>query len=141
MARPRWHRRPGRLPGRPQNYLGPAVFGDVELGSFLASEQISGPLLGVARVEEFDDAVEYVNESEFGNVTSLFTRRGPEARQFEHDVEAGNLAINVGTAAPMAFYHFGGRKASFFGDLHAQGEDMVHFYTDETVVIERWPDS
>ena len=117
------------------------MFGDVERGSFLASEQRFGPLLGVARVEEFDDAVEYVNESEFGNVTSLFTRRGPEARQFEHDVEAGNLAINVGTAAPMAFSHFGGCKASCFGDLHAQGEDTIHFDTDETVVIERWPDS
>ena len=128
-------------PDAPENYLGPTVFGDVESGSFLASEEIFGPVLGVARVEEFDDAVEYVNASEFGNAASLFTRRGAEARQFKHDVEAGNLAINVGTAAPMAFYHFGGRKASFFGDLHAQGEDMIHFYTDETVVIERWPDS
>ena len=128
-------------PDAPENYLGPTVFGDVEPGSFLASEEIFGPVLGVARVEEFDDAVEYVNASQFGNAASLFTRRGAEARQFKHDVEAGNLAINVGTAAPMAFYHFGGRKASFFGDLHAQGEDMIHFYTDETVVIERWPDS
>ena len=114
---------------------------NVERGSFLASEEIFGPVLGVARVEEFDEAVEYVNASAFGNAASLFTRRGAEARRFKHDIEAGDLGINVGTAAPMAFYHFGGRKASFFGDLHVQGEDMVHFYTDETVVIERWPNS
>ncbi len=58
-----------------------------------------------------------------------------------HEADVGNLGVNAGTAAPMAFFHFGGRKDSFFGDLHAQGEDMIHFYTDKTIYIERWPDS
>jgi malonate-semialdehyde dehydrogenase (acetylating)/methylmalonate-semialdehyde dehydrogenase len=82
-----------------------------------------------------------MNESDYGNAASLFTSSGAEARTFRHAAEAGNLAVNAGTAAPMAFFHFGGQKDSFFGDLHAQAEDVVRFYTDETVYIERWPDA
>ena len=79
-----------------------------------------------------------MNQSRFGNAASLFTDSGRDARKFKQDAEAGNLAINAGTAAPMAFFHFGGRSDSFFGDLHAQGEDMIHFYTDKKIAIERW---
>ena len=122
-------------------YLAPTLFGDVDPEMTIAKEEIFGPVLGLIRAEDFDDAVDIVNRSEFGNAASLFTERGGEARRFRHEVEAGNLGVNTGTAAPMAFFHFGGWKDSFFGDLHAQGEDMIHFYTDEAVYIERWPDT
>ncbi|WP_224449414.1 CoA-acylating methylmalonate-semialdehyde dehydrogenase [Haloprofundus salilacus] len=121
-------------------FLAPTVFGDVTPEMTVAREEIFGPVLGLIRADDFDDALAIVNESRFGNAASLFTERGGEARRFRHEVDAGNLGVNVGTAAPMAFYHFGGAKESFFGDLHAQGDDMIRFYTDETVYIERWPD-
>lgn len=122
-------------------YLAPTLFGDVEPEMTIAKEEIFGPVLGLLRVPDFESAIETVNRSQFGNAASLFTGKGSEAKQFRHRVEAGNLGVNTGTAAPMAFFHFGGWKDSFFGDLHAQGEDMIHFYTDEAVYIERWPDA
>lgn len=123
------------------SFLGPTVFSDVDPDATIAREEIFGPVLALVRAEDFDDAIDLVNRSEFGNASSLFTDRGREAKRFRHEVEAGNLAVNAGTAAPMAFFHFGGCKDSFFGDLHAQGEDMIHFYTDKAVYIERWPDA
>ncbi|WP_416841438.1 CoA-acylating methylmalonate-semialdehyde dehydrogenase [Haloferax sp. DFSO52] len=122
------------------NFMGPTVFGDVTPDMVIAREEIFGPVVGLARVANFDEALEALNASKFGNAASLFTERGSEARRFRHEAEAGNLAVNAGTAAPMAFFHFGGQKDSFFGDLHAQGEDMIHFYTDKAIYIERWPD-
>ncbi|KAB1185443.1 MULTISPECIES: CoA-acylating methylmalonate-semialdehyde dehydrogenase [Haloferax] len=122
------------------NFMGPTVFGDVTPDMVIAREEIFGPVVGLARVADFDEAIETLNASKFGNAASLFTERGSEARRFRHEAEAGNLAVNAGTAAPMAFFHFGGQKDSFFGDLHAQGEDMIHFYTDKAIYIERWPD-
>jgi malonate-semialdehyde dehydrogenase (acetylating)/methylmalonate-semialdehyde dehydrogenase len=121
------------------NFLGPVVFGEMEPDMTIAREEIFGPVLGLIRVPDFDTAVETVNASRFGNAASLFTDSGRKANQFKHEVEAGNLGVNVGTVAPMAFFHFGGRKDSFFGDLHAQAGDMIQFYTDETVYVERWP--
>jgi malonate-semialdehyde dehydrogenase (acetylating)/methylmalonate-semialdehyde dehydrogenase len=123
------------------HFLGPTIFGDVGPDATIAREEVFGPIVALAPYETFDDAIERLNGSDFGNAASLFTERGQEARQFRTEAEAGNLAVNAGTAAPMAFFHFGGRKDSFFGDLHAQGEDMIHFYTDKTIYIERWPDN
>lgn len=120
-------------------FLGPTVFGEVDTDSQLGQEEIFGPVIGIARADDFNDAIETLNATEFGNAASLFTARGAEAREFRNRAEVGNIGVNVGTAAPMAFFHFGGRKDSFFGDLHAQAEDVVRFYTDETVYIERWP--
>ncbi len=122
------------------NFLGPTLFGDVGEDMVIAREEIFGPVLCADSFSSFDEAIERVNRSDFGNAASLFTERGYEANQFKHRLEAGNLAVNAGTAAPMAFFHFGGQKQSFFGDLHAQGEDMIHFYTDKAIYIERWPD-
>ncbi|MFC6904598.1 CoA-acylating methylmalonate-semialdehyde dehydrogenase [Halalkalicoccus tibetensis] len=122
-------------------FLAPTLFGDVDPEMTIGKEEIFGPVLSLIRVADFEEAIETVNQSQFGNAASLFTERGAEAKQFRHEVEAGNLGVNTGTAAPMAFFHFGGWKDSFFGDLHAQGEDMIHFYTDEAVYIERWPDA
>lgn len=121
------------------NFLGPTVFGDVTEDMAIAQEELFGPVLGIAPVADLDDAIARLNRSEFGNAASLSTDRGSEARRFRNQAEAGNLGVNVGTVAPMAFFHFGGRKSSFFGDLHVQGEDMIRFYTDETIYIECWP--
>jgi len=123
------------------NFLGASVFGDVDPTDTIAREEIFGPVLALVRAEDFDHAIDLVNRSDFGNASSLFTDRGSDAKRFRHEVDAGNLAVNAGTAAPMAFFHFGGWKDSFFGDLHAQGEDMIHFYTDKAIYIERWPDA
>ena len=123
------------------NFLGPCLFEDVTADMTIARQEIFGPVLNLMRAPDFETALETMNESDFGNAASLFTGSGAEAKRFRHDAEAGNLAINAGTAAAMAFFHFGGEKDSFFGDLHAQAEDVVRFYTDETVYIERWPDA
>lgn len=123
------------------NFLGPTVFGNIDTEMAIAREEIFGPVLGLMAVEDIDEAINVVNRSDFGNAASLFTGSGADARKARHQVDIGNLGVNAGTAAPMAFFHFGGRKDSFFGDLHAQGQDMIYFYTDEQVYIERWPDS
>ncbi|MFB6104123.1 MAG: CoA-acylating methylmalonate-semialdehyde dehydrogenase [Halobacteriaceae archaeon] len=123
------------------HFMGPTVLGEVTRDMVIAQEEIFGPVLGVASVPDLDAAIERVNESDFGNAASLFTGSGADARQFRHDADPGNLGVNVGTVAPMAFFHFGGQKDSHFGDLHAQGEDMIQFYTDKTIYIERWPEA
>ena len=123
------------------NFLGPTLFGDVTTDMVITQEEVFGPVLGLMSVEDVDEAIGVLDRSDFGNAASLFTGSGSDARKFRHRTDIGNLGVNAGTAAPMAFFHFGGRKDSFFGDLHAQGEDMIHFYTDKTVYIERWPDT
>ncbi|RQG89726.1 CoA-acylating methylmalonate-semialdehyde dehydrogenase [Natrarchaeobius chitinivorans] len=123
------------------NFLGPTVLGDVSADMEVSREEIFGPVIALDSVASIDDAIERMNASRFGNAASLFTASGADARRFRHDAEIGNIGVNVGTSAPMAFFHFGGWKESFFGDLHAQGEDMIHFYTDKAIYIERWPDA
>jgi len=121
------------------NFLGPTIFGGVTDEMAISREEIFGPVLGLAPVTDLDEGIERLNNSDFGNAASLFTASGSDARKFRNQAEVGNIGVNVGTAAPMAFFHFGGRKDSFFGDLHAQSEDMIRFYTDEKIYIERWP--
>lgn len=123
------------------NFLGPTVFGDVTEDMVISQEEIFGPVLALDSVASIDDAIDRMNASRFGNAASLFTGRGSDARKFRHEAEIGNIGVNVGTSAPMAFFHFGGWKDSFFGDLHAQGEDMIQFYTDKAIYIERWPEA
>ena len=123
------------------NFLGPTVFGELDPQMTIAREEIFGPVLGLMAVEDVDEAIDVMNRSDFGNAASLFTGSGADARKVRHQADVGNLGVNAGTAAPMAFFHFGGWKDSFFGDLHAQGQDMIYFYTDEQVYIERWPDA
>ena len=127
--------------GHPDGFfLGPTLFDQVDPGGTLARSEIFGPVLGLSHVADIDAAIRLVNDRAFGNMACLFTRSGAAARQFRYEVEAGNLGINVGVAAPMAFFPFSGWKDSFFGDLHGQGRDAVDFYTDKKVVVERWPD-
>lgn len=123
------------------NFLGPCIFKDVSPEMEIVREEIFGPVLGLMPVADVEEGIEVMNRSRFGNAASLFTGSGAEAQLFRREGEPGNLAVNAGTAAPMAFFHFGGQNDSFFGDLHAQAEDVVRFYTDETVYIERWPDA
>jgi malonate-semialdehyde dehydrogenase (acetylating)/methylmalonate-semialdehyde dehydrogenase len=119
-------------------YLGPTVFDEVRPDMVIAREEIFGPVLCVMRAKDFDEAVEIVRRHEFGNATSIFTSSGRWAREYRYRVEPSMLGVNIGVAAPMAFFPFGGAKGSFFGDLKAHGRDSVEFYTDQKVVISRW---
>jgi malonate-semialdehyde dehydrogenase (acetylating)/methylmalonate-semialdehyde dehydrogenase len=89
--------------------------------------------------DSLDDAIKQVNQRTYGNMACLFTSSGASARQFRYSADAGNVGINVGVAAPMAFFPFSGWNESFFGDLHAQGRHSVEFYTQTKVIVERWP--
>jgi malonate-semialdehyde dehydrogenase (acetylating)/methylmalonate-semialdehyde dehydrogenase len=120
-------------------FIGPTIFTDVERGSMLAKEEVFGPVLSLMRAPDFDTAVEMINESKYGNAASIFTNNGGYAREFKYRVDAGNIGINIGVAAPSASFPFGGKGESFFGDLHGQGDDGIRFFTDVKVVIERWP--
>ncbi|MFO7926480.1 MAG: CoA-acylating methylmalonate-semialdehyde dehydrogenase [Halobacteriota archaeon] len=120
------------------NFLGPTLLEGVTTDMEIAQTEIFGPVLCLASAGDLDEAIAMVNSTEYGNASSLYTERGSEARQYRYEVDAGNIGINVGVCAPMGFFHFGGRKGSFFGDLHAQGEDAVNFYTDKTIEIERY---
>ena len=122
------------------NFLGPTLLAGVKTDMEIAQEEIFGPVLCFATADDIDEAIEMVNSTRYGNASTLYTERGGEARKYTYEVDAGNIGINVGVCAPMGFFHFGGRKESFFGDLHAQGEDAVNFYTEKTISIERWFD-
>jgi malonate-semialdehyde dehydrogenase (acetylating)/methylmalonate-semialdehyde dehydrogenase len=101
--------------------------------------EIFGPVLSLMHALTLEAALEILKQCPYGNAASIFTGSGAAARKFRHEVPAGNVGINVGVAAPMAFFPFSGWKGSFFGALHAQGRDAVEFYTEKKVVIERWP--
>jgi len=119
-------------------FLGPTIFDNVTPQMTIAKEEIFGPVLSVIRVKTLDDAIELVNSSRFGNTTSIFTADGKSAREYCSRVECGMVGVNIGVAAPMAFFPFSGWKNSFFGDLHAHGKDAVAFYTEQKVVMTRW---
>ena len=104
----------------------------------VAREEIFGPVLSVVRAETLDEAIEIVNASRFGNGVSIFTESGASVRRFRHEVEAGMVGVNIGVAAPVAFFPFSGWKDSFLGDLHAHGTDAVDFYTRKKTVTSRW---
>lgn len=128
-----------KVEGYPNGYyLGPTLFDDVTMDMTLMNEETFGPLLGIMRVKDFDEAIEVINASTFGNAASIFTTSGKYAREFKYRVRAGNIGINIGIAAPVAYFPFAGMKDSFFGDLHGQGLDAINFYTDRKVVISRW---
>ena len=121
------------------HFIRPTLLEGISPGSELARTEIFGPVLSLMHVATIDDAIALVNASPFGNMACLFTSSGAAARKFRYEVRAGNIGINVGVAAPMAFFPFSGWKDSFFGDMHAPGRDAVEFYTDKKVVVERWP--
>ena len=132
--------RGARIPGYEKgNFLRPTVIGDLPLSSAVASTEIFGQVLSVLHVDTVEQAIELVNGGQYGNMACLFTSSGPAARKFRYEAEAGNIGINIGVAAPMAYFPFSGWKDSFFGDLHGQSMDAVDFFTQKKVVVERWP--
>jgi len=120
-------------------FVRPTVLEDVPPEGTLAATEVFGPVLGLMHAERIEDAIAFVNRGRYGNMACLFTRSGAAARQFRYEVDTGNVGINVGVAAPVAAFPFSGWKESFFGDLHGQGRDAIEFFTQEKVVVERWP--
>jgi malonate-semialdehyde dehydrogenase (acetylating)/methylmalonate-semialdehyde dehydrogenase len=121
-------------------FLGVTLLDDVEPAMDIYKDEIFGPVLGVTRVETYDEAVRLVNENPYGNGVAIFTRDGGVARQFQFDVQAGMVGVNVPIPVPVAYYSFGGWKSSLFGDRHIYGPEGIDFYTRGKVVTSRWPD-
>jgi malonate-semialdehyde dehydrogenase (acetylating)/methylmalonate-semialdehyde dehydrogenase len=121
-------------------FLGPSLLDGVEPGTKAYDDEIFGPVLGVARVDTYEEALALVNENPYGNGTAIFTRDGGAAKRFQHEVEAGMVGINVPIPVPVAYYSFGGWKASLFGSSHVYGPEGIAFYTRAKVVTSRWPD-
>ena len=121
-------------------WLGPTLFDHVEPEMTIYTDEIFGPVLSIVRVQTYDEAVALVNASPYGNGTAIFTNDGGAARRYQHEVEVGMIGINVPIPVPMAYFSFGGWKASLFGDTHAHGVEGVHFFTRGKVVTSRWLD-
>jgi malonate-semialdehyde dehydrogenase (acetylating)/methylmalonate-semialdehyde dehydrogenase len=132
--------RQAKIPGyEGGSFVRPTILQNIPWGGELARTEIFGPVLGMVHLNTIDEAIQLVNNGAYGNQASLFTSSGNAARRFRYEADAGNIGINIGVAAPMAFFPFSGWKESFFGDLHGQGMDAVEFFTQKKVVIERWP--
>ncbi len=119
-------------------FVGPTVLDHVKPTDTVAREEIFGPVLSVIRAKDLDDAINLVNASDYGNTTTIYTRSGKAAREYQSRIEVGMVGVNMSVAAPMAFFPFAGWKNSFFGDLHAHGKDAVAFYTEQKVLMTRW---
>ncbi len=119
-------------------FLNPSVFTDVTLDMRIAKEEIFGPVACIMRAMDLDQAIDMIHSNPFGNASSIYTSNGGWAREFEYRVQTGNVGINIGIVAPMAFFPFSGMKDSFFGITHGQGKDAVRFFTESKVVIRRW---
>ncbi|PYQ41628.1 MAG: methylmalonate-semialdehyde dehydrogenase (CoA acylating), partial [Acidobacteria bacterium] len=120
------------------NFVKPTILDDVPASSEITDTEIFGPVLSLVHADNMDEALAFLERSAYGNQASLFTSSGAAARRFRYEAPAGNIGINIGVAAPMAYFPFSGWKNSFFGDLHGQGRDAIEFYTDKKVVVERW---
>lgn len=120
------------------NWVGPTIFEDVRPGMVIATEEIFGPVACLMRAKDLDEAIAIANKSEYGNASSIYTTSGKAARAFQRRIQAGMVGVNIGVAAPMAFFPFGGQKGSFFGDTKAHGPTAIDFYTERKVVITRW---
>jgi malonate-semialdehyde dehydrogenase (acetylating)/methylmalonate-semialdehyde dehydrogenase len=119
-------------------FLGPSVFEGVTPDMTIAREEIFGPVACMIKARDLGEAIDMIHDNPFGNAASIFTASGSHAREFRFRVECGNIGVNIGIAAPMAFFPFSGMKDSFFGTLHGQGQEAVRFFTESKVVIERW---
>ncbi|HEY1950126.1 MAG TPA: CoA-acylating methylmalonate-semialdehyde dehydrogenase [Bryobacteraceae bacterium] len=120
-------------------FLKPTILSDVSAENALMKTEVFGPVLALQAADDLDDAIQILSRSVYGNAASIFTSSGNHARKFRYEVPTGNVGVNIGVAAPMAYFPFSGWKDSFLGVLHGQGRDGVEFYTDKKVVIERWP--
>ena len=120
------------------NFVKPTILDGVPLDSELSHTEIFGPVLSMVHANDMDEALAFLERNPYGNQASLFTSSGAAARRFRYEAPAGNIGINIGVAAPMAYFPFSGWKDSFFGIMHGQGRDSVEFYTEKKVVVERW---
>jgi malonate-semialdehyde dehydrogenase (acetylating) / methylmalonate-semialdehyde dehydrogenase len=120
------------------NFVKPTILDGLPATSELAHTEIFGPVLSLIHANDMDEAIAFLERNPYGNQASLFTSSGSAARRFRYEAPAGNIGINIGVAAPMAYFPFSGWKDSFFGILHGQGRDAVEFYTEKKVVVERW---
>jgi malonate-semialdehyde dehydrogenase (acetylating) / methylmalonate-semialdehyde dehydrogenase len=125
--------------GEQGSFLKPTILTDIAPDSPLTTTEIFGPVLAMQSVNDLDAAIEVLSRSAYGNQASIFTSSGSSARKFRYEAPCGNIGVNIGVAAPMAYFPFSGWKDSFMGVLHGQGRDGVEFYTDKKVVVERWP--
>ncbi len=126
-------------PGCEEGYfIGPTIFDNVTPDMTIATEEIFGPVACIMKVDTLDEALKIIDESPFGNAASIYTQDGFTARKFKYEANAGNIGINIGVPAAMAYFPFAGRKDSFFGDLHGMGRDAIDFFTDKKVVVNRW---
>ncbi|MEE9169251.1 MAG: CoA-acylating methylmalonate-semialdehyde dehydrogenase [bacterium] len=131
--------RDARVESYPQgHWVGPTVFEDVKPESAIGRDEIFGPVAALTHAKSLDEAVKLMQRSQYGNATSIFTTSGRAAREFRYKAGISMIGVNIGVAAPMAFFPFGGSRGSFYGDLKAQGRDAIEFYTDKRVVISRW---
>jgi len=119
-------------------FVGPTIFENVTPKMRIGSEEIFGPVMSVFRARTLDEAIQICNDSPFGNGHAIFTQNGRSARDFQYNVASGNVGINIGIVAPVAFFPFSGMKDSFFGVLHTQGQEAVRFFTESKVIIQRW---
>jgi malonate-semialdehyde dehydrogenase (acetylating)/methylmalonate-semialdehyde dehydrogenase len=124
---------------KPGNFLNPTVISGIDPASDLTTTEIFGPVLTLREAADLDDAIDIIARNPYGNAASIFTSSGPAARKFRYEAPTGNIGVNIGVAAPMAYFPFSGWKDSFLGVLHGQGRDAIEFYTDKKVVVERWP--
>ena len=120
------------------SFVGPTIIDEVPADAAIVGEEVFGPVLTIVRADSLDDAIALVNRSRFGNGTSIFTESGAAVRRYRHEVQAGMIGVNIGVAAPVAFFPFSGWKDSFLGDLHAHGPDAVDFYTRKKTITSRW---
>ena len=131
--------RNGAIPGFEKgNFLKPTILEDVNLGGELINTEIFGPVMSLVKMDSMDDALQFINGNNYGNMACLFTSSGAHARRFRSEANAGNIGINIGVAAPMAQFPFSGWNDSFFGDLHGQGRHAIEFFTQTKVTVERW---
>ena len=121
------------------NFLNPTLLDDLPPSSALSSTEIFGPVLSLVHAETVEEGIDIISRNSYGNMASIFTASGAAARKFRYEVPAGNIGVNIGVAAPMAYFPFSGWRDSFFGTVHGQGRDAIEFYTHKKVVVERWP--
>jgi len=138
-AKPLLDGRNPSVPGYEQGYfVGPTILNEVTPDLAIAQEEIFGPVVCLLRAASLDEAIHRINAGPYGNAASIYTREGRSAREFRYRVNVGNVGVNIGIAAPMAYFPFCGQKASFFGSLHGQGLDGIDFFTDRKVIVSRW---
>ena len=132
-------RKPKILGGYPDTcFLGPTVFENVTPKMKIAQEEIFGPVMSIMRAKNLNEAIEMSNANPYGNGHSIFTQNGKSARDFQYNVNSGNVGVNIGIVAPVALFPFSGMKDSFFGVLHTQGKEAIRFFTESKVIIQRW---